>query len=128
MHETQGDAVKAKDFYLLLLSHEDLPPLLKTAVLRQLSWLFMCAEQLGEAPQRNQAAYQYLQEAVRIDNNDPQNYYLLGRCYAALGMVQQAFHYYRSAIDKSESNADTWCSIGYIFHNIANFLKYFFFL
>ena len=34
------------------------------------------------------------------------------RCYSRLNKVHDAFVSYRQSIDKSEANADTWCSIG----------------
>ena len=45
--------------------------------------------------------------------------YLLGRCYAGLGKVHDAFVNYRNSVDKSESNADTWCSIGVLYQQQA---------
>ena len=48
--------------------------------------------------------------------------YLLGRCYAGLGKVHDAFVNYRNSVDKSESNADTWCSIGKVFKNVNIFI------
>lgn len=38
----------------------------------------------------------------------------MSRCYAMQGKVHDAFTSYRQAIDKSEANADTWCSIGLV--------------
>lgn len=41
--------------------------------------------------------------------------YLLGRCYASIGKVHDAFLSYRSSVEKLEGNADTWCSIGVLY-------------
>ena len=39
------------------------------------------------------------------------------RFYSAAGKVHDAFVSYRQSIDKSESNADTWCSIGVLYQD-----------
>ena len=51
-------------------------------------------------------------EAVEADHKSGQSLYLLGRCYASVGKVHEAFLAYRNSVDKTEGNADTWCSIG----------------
>eukprot|EP00095_Tigriopus_kingsejongensis_P008079 maker-scaffold1604_size34042-snap-gene-0.11 protein:Tk08079 transcript:maker-scaffold1604_size34042-snap-gene-0.11-mRNA-1 annotation:"lysine-specific demethylase 6a isoform x1" len=50
-----------------------------------------------------------------IDAKSGQSLYLLGRCHASIGKVHEAFIAYRNSVDKSESNADTWCSIGVLY-------------
>ena len=40
-------------------------------------------------------------------------HYLHGRSFASLNRVHDAFVAYRCSIDQLETNADTWCSIGY---------------
>ena len=39
--------------------------------------------------------------------------------FSGLGKVHDAFVAYRSSVDKSESNADTWCSIGVLYQQQA---------
>lgn len=72
-----------------------------------------CVESLGERNQRELQAIQYLQQAIEADHKSGQSLYLLGRCYASIGKVHEAFLAYRNSVDKTEGNADTWCSIGY---------------
>jgi histone demethylase len=67
---------------------------------------------LGEKAQREPAAIQCLQKALDFDPRSGQSLYLLGRCFASVGKVHDAFLAYRNSVDKSEGNADTWCSIG----------------
>lgn len=71
-------------------------------------------ESLGERNQRELQAIQYLQQAIEADHKSGQSLYLLGRCYASIGKVHEAFLAYRNSVDKTEGNADTWCSIGYV--------------
>ena len=44
--------------------------------------------------------------------------------FAGLGKVHEAFVAYRNSVDKSESNADTWCSIGKVYLNVIQDLIY----
>lgn len=78
-----------------------------------LGWMHHCVESLGERNQRELQAIQYLQQAIEADHKSGQSLYLLGRCYASIGKVHEAFLAYRNSVDKTEGNADTWCSIGY---------------
>ena len=78
-----------------------------------LGWMHHCIESLGERNQRELQAIQYLQQAIEADAKSGQSLYLLGRCYASIGKVHEAFLAYRNSVDKTEGNADTWCSIGY---------------
>lgn len=75
-------------------------------------WMHHCVESLGERNQRELQAIQYLQQAIEADHKSGQSLYLLGRCYASIGKVHEAFLAYRNSVDKTEGNADTWCSIG----------------
>merc|ERR1712168_941951 len=43
------------------------------------------------------------------------SWYYLGRAFAALARIQQAFTAYRQSIDRAEDSADTWCSIGVLY-------------
>lgn len=69
---------------------------------------------LGDKNQRETVAIQYLQKSIDADNKSGQSLYLLGRCYASVGKVHDAFIAYRNSVEKSEGNADTWCSIGQV--------------
>ncbi|CAK9297124.1 unnamed protein product [Gordionus sp. m RMFG-2023] len=61
------------------------------------------------------AAIRYLQSAISLDPTSGQTWYYLGRCFANLGKIHDAFISYRHSIDKSEGSADTWCSIGVLY-------------
>lgn len=67
---------------------------------------------LGDKNTRISIAIQCLQQAIQADPFSGQTLYLLGRCYASIGKVHDAFISYRNSVEKSEGNADTWCSIG----------------
>lgn len=77
-------------------------------------WLYHCHDILGDKNQRIASAIHCLQKAIEADPYSGQTLYLLGRCYASIGKVHDAFIAYRNSVEKSEGNADTWCSIGYI--------------
>ena len=84
------------------------------AFLDRAGWLYHTCESLGERNQRETLAIQYLQQAIEAEPKSGQSLYLLGRCYASIGKVHEAFLAYRNSVDKTEGNADTWCSIGYV--------------
>lgn len=75
-------------------------------------WLYHRCVSLGEPAARARAAIWCLQRAVAAEPESGAGLYLLGRCFAAQGKVHDAFIAYRNSVEKSEGNADTWCSIG----------------
>lgn len=75
-------------------------------------WLYHRCASLGESAARARAAIWCLQRAVSAEPDSGAGLYLLGRCFAAQGKVHDAFIAYRNSVEKSEGNADTWCSIG----------------
>ena len=78
--------------------------------------LFKSVEEFGEKGLRVDQAITHLQKSIEADPKSGQSLYLLGRCYASIGgKVHDAFIAYRNSVDKSESNADTWCSIGVLY-------------
>uniref|UniRef100_A0A3B3WHB9 [histone H3]-trimethyl-L-lysine(27) demethylase n=1 Tax=Poecilia mexicana TaxID=48701 RepID=A0A3B3WHB9_9TELE len=105
----------SKEAYETLLQTEDLPAQVKATTLQQLGWMHHTVEQLGDKASRDSYAIQCLQKSVEADPNSGQSWYFLGRCYASIGKVQDAFVSYRQSIDKSEASADTWCSIGVLY-------------
>lgn len=115
LFEVQGKVKGAKERYELLLRDKTIGNSLKADVCRQLGWLYHCNEVLGEKSQRVQIAIQCLQQAIAADPFSGQTLYLLGRCYASIGKVHDAFIAYRNSVEKSEGNADTWCSIGVLY-------------
>lgn len=125
LYEAQNKHKAAKEAYELLLAEEQLTSPLKADVYRQLGWMYHCVESLGEKRQRDPFAIHCLQKSIDADTKSGQSLYLLGRCFAGVSKVHDAFIAYRNSVEKSEGNADTWCSIGYatntfIFSNIRS--------
>ena len=110
-----GRHVEAKGKYDVLLADPGLPLQLRADILRQIGWMFHSVEHFGEKSQRVEQAVFHLQKSIEADPKSGQSLYLLGRCYASIGKVHDAFIAYRNSVDKSESNADTWCSIGVLY-------------
>ncbi|KAK6618017.1 hypothetical protein RUM44_002459 [Polyplax serrata] len=115
LFEVQGKYKTAKDSYENLLKEKDLPNHLKADICRQLGWMFHCVESLGEKVYRENQAIDSLKKSIEADPKSGQSLYLLGRCYASIGKVHDAFIAYRNSVEKSEGNADTWCSIGVLY-------------
>lgn len=77
-------------------------------------WMYHCVEIFGERKHRQSHAILYLQKSIEANPKSGQSLYLLGRCYAGISKVHDAFISYRNSVEKSEGNADTWCSIGWV--------------
>ncbi|KAJ8975675.1 hypothetical protein NQ317_019630 [Molorchus minor] len=115
LFEVQGRVKIAKDRYEALLKDKAISQTLRAEIFRQLGWLYHCQDLLGEKNQRIPLAIHCLQRANEADQFSGQTLYLLGRCYASIGKVHDAFIAYRNSVEKSEGNADTWCSIGVLY-------------
>nr|CAD7428039.1 unnamed protein product [Timema monikensis] len=115
LFEVQGKYKTAKENYEQLLREKELPTHLKADICRQLGWMYHCVESLGEKIQRETVAIHCLLKSIDADPKSGQSLYLLGRCYASIGKVHDAFIAYRNSVEKSEGNADTWCSIGVLY-------------
>lgn len=115
LYEAQGRIKAAKERYEALIRDKNLETSLKADVYRQLGWLYHCHDILGDKNQRIASAIHCLQKAIEADPLSGQTLYLLGRCYANIGKVHDAFIAYRNSVEKSEGNADTWCSIGVLY-------------
>ncbi|XP_041975339.1 lysine-specific demethylase 6A isoform X2 [Aricia agestis] len=113
--EARGLRKSARDAYERLLKEPSLSSSLKADVCRQLGWLFHRCASLGEPASRARAAIWCLQRAVVAEPESGAGLYLLGRCFAFQGKVHDAFVAYRNSVEKSEGNADTWCSIGVLY-------------
>ncbi|PAV60917.1 hypothetical protein WR25_12099 [Diploscapter pachys] len=87
------------------------------------SRLLYCYPALGcivEVKSRLGVCFQNLSEYTRaLKKFEPDNgktFYYLGRCYGETPTkAHDAFLNYRQSIDKSEADADTWCSIGVLY-------------
>lgn len=111
----QNNYKKAKEGYEQLLGDKQLTLQLKADVCRQLGWMLHCVDSLGEKRQRETIAIHCLQKSIESDPKSGQSLYLLGRCFAGINKVHDAFIAYRNSVEKSEGNADTWCSIGVLY-------------
>ncbi|EFN82019.1 lysine-specific demethylase 6A isoform X3 [Harpegnathos saltator] len=118
LHEVQGKYRLAKEHYEGLLKEKALPSHLKADICRQLGWMYHVVDctVLGITRQQKQTlAIHCLQRSIEAEPKSGQSLYLLGRCLAASGKVHDAFVAYRNSVEKSEGNADTWCSIGVLY-------------
>ncbi|XP_015609795.1 histone demethylase UTY isoform X2 [Cephus cinctus] len=118
LYEVQGKYRLAKDHYESLLKEKSLPSHLKADICRQLGWMYHVVDyaDLGVTRQQKQViAIHCLQKSIEAEPKSGQSLYLLGRCLAASGKVHDAFIAYRNSVEKSEGNADTWCSIGVLY-------------
>lgn len=129
LYEVQGKHKIAKELYDSLLGNASLPKGVKAEVLRQLGWLHHSVDlmtpisppppassiQSTSVQPRQSLAIQCLQKSIECDPTSGQSLYFLGRCFAAIGKVHDAFISYRNSVDKAEANADTWCSIGVLY-------------
>lgn len=111
----QAKHKQAKEAYEQLLVEKQLTPQLRADIYRQLGWMYHSLESLGEKRQRESFAIHCLQRSIEASPKSGQSLYLLGRCYASLNKVHDAFIAYRNSVEKSEGNADTWCSIGVLY-------------
>ncbi|KAL6424316.1 hypothetical protein ACFW04_009846 [Cataglyphis niger] len=118
LYEVQGKYRLAREHYEVLLQEKVLPSHLKADICRQLGWMYHVVDctVLGITRQQKQAvAIHCLQKSIDAEPKSGQSLYLLGRCLAASGKVHDAFIAYRNSVEKSEGNADTWCSIGVLY-------------
>ncbi|XP_055859348.1 lysine-specific demethylase 6A isoform X4 [Episyrphus balteatus] len=115
LYEVQNKHKAAKEAYEKLLTEDQLTLELKADIYRQLGWMYHCVESLGDKRQRESYAIFCLQKSIEANPKSGQSLYLLGRCYAGINKVHDAFIAYRNSVEKSEGNADTWCSIGVLY-------------
>ncbi|KAJ8684168.1 hypothetical protein QAD02_019960 [Eretmocerus hayati] len=118
LHEVRGKYKLAKEHYEVLLKEKALPSHLKADICRQLGWMYHVVDCniLGVTRQQKQAiAIHCLHKSIEAEPKSGQSLYLLGRCLAASGQIHDAFIAYRNSVEKSEGNADTWCSIGILY-------------
>nr|XP_029715194.1 histone demethylase UTY isoform X1 [Aedes albopictus] len=115
LYEVQNKFKAAREAYEQLLGDKQLTPALKADICRQLGWMYHSIEPLGEKAQRERSAIHCLQKSIEAEPKSGQTLYLLGRCFAGINKVHDAFIAYRNSVEKSEGNADTWCSIGVLY-------------
>lgn len=110
--EAQQKHRAARDAYHQILDDPTMTTDLRADIYRQLGWMFHSVESLGDRRQRELQALNYLHKSIQSDPKSGQSLYLMGRCFAGVNKVHDAFIAYRNSVEKSEGNADTWCSIG----------------
>nr|XP_049464117.1 histone demethylase UTY isoform X2 [Anopheles coluzzii]XP_049464118.1 histone demethylase UTY isoform X2 [Anopheles coluzzii] len=115
LYEVQNKYRTAKEAYERLLASKQLTSSLKADIYRQLGWMYHTVELLGDKVQRERLAIHCLQKSIEAEPRSGQTLYLLGRCFAGINKVHDAFIAYRNSVEKSEGNADTWCSIGVLY-------------
>ena len=64
--------------------------------------MYYSLESFGDKQTRIPIAIQHLQKSMELDSKSGQCLYLLGRCFASIGKVHEAFVAYRTSVDKSE--------------------------
>ncbi|ETN61612.1 histone demethylase UTY [Anopheles darlingi] len=115
LYEVQNKYRPAKEAYERLLASKQLTASLKADIYRQLGWMYHTVDILGDKVQRERLAIHCLQKSIEAEPRSGQTLYLLGRCFAGINKVHDAFIAYRNSVEKSEGNADTWCSIGVLY-------------
>uniref|UniRef100_A0A182SRH9 Uncharacterized protein n=1 Tax=Anopheles maculatus TaxID=74869 RepID=A0A182SRH9_9DIPT len=115
LYEVQNKYKSAKEAYERLLANKQLTASLKADIYRQLGWMYHTVDLLGDKVQRERYAIHCLQKSIEAEPRSGQTLYLLGRCFAGINKVHDAFIAYRNSVEKSEGNADTWCSIGVLY-------------
>ncbi|XP_050076516.1 histone demethylase UTY [Anopheles maculipalpis] len=115
LYEVQNKYKTAKEAYERLLANKQLTASLKADIYRQLGWMYHTVDLLGDKVQRERYAIHCLQKSIEAEPRSGQTLYLLGRCFAGINKVHDAFIAYRNSVEKSEGNADTWCSIGVLY-------------
>ncbi len=87
-------------------------------VLQQIGWLYHY-EATGFANQ--DTALSYLSKSLEADNNDPQTWYILGRCYMLMQKFTQSYESFHEAVVRDGSNPSFWCSIGVLYYQIKQY-------
>ncbi|KAH0548799.1 hypothetical protein KQX54_002467 [Cotesia glomerata] len=122
LYEVQSKYRLAKEHYEGLLKEKNLSTHLQSDICRQLGWMYHVVDssilgvQHKQHKQHKHAfAIHLLQKSIDAEPKSGQSLYLLGRCLAAGNKVHEAFVAYRNSVEKTEGNADTWCSIGVLY-------------
>lgn len=109
--DQQKDYVAAKEAFERVLGGNPI----HAKAMQQLGWLY----HQQTAPFANQdMAIQLLTRSLELDGNDPQSWYLLGRCYMAKQNYNKAYEAYQQAVYRDGRNPTYWCSIGVLYYQI----------
>jgi tetratricopeptide (TPR) repeat protein len=85
-------------------------------VLQQLGWLYHQPD-TGFFDQA--LAIDFLLRSLKVDEEDPQSWYLVGRCYMAAQNYNKAYDSYQQAVYRDGRNPIFWCSIGVLYYQIS---------
>ncbi|KAG9510826.1 Lysine-specific demethylase 6A [Fragariocoptes setiger] len=129
--EIQGNFKGAIEAYESLLQDNriGLTKHLTADIHRQLGWIHLYEKTpapnsttaSANSTNKQQLIQQKLERAVthfEISSNtkiDSRTSYYLGRCYSILGKTYDALNAYKNVIDRNETNADMWCSVGTLY-------------
>lgn len=95
LFEIEGKHKLAKELYQKLVQDLSITTALRGEIQKQLGWMHQTIESLGEKSQRESYAIECLKQSIEADGTNGQNLYFLGRCYASLEKVHDAFIAYR---------------------------------
>lgn len=96
LYEIEGKYKVAKELYQKLLQDTTISKVLRGEVQKQLGWMHQTIDTLGDKSTRESYAIECLKQSIEADGTNGQNLYFLGRCYASLEKVHDAFIAYRS--------------------------------
>ncbi|XP_054709172.1 lysine-specific demethylase 6A-like [Uloborus diversus] len=115
LFEVEGKYQQAKEAYEQLIDEKELPSIVRAEASKQLGWMYHTIDALGDKQQRQNSCIHYLEKSIEADPTNGQSLYFLGRTFASIGKVHDAFVSYRNSVDRVEANADVWCSIGVLY-------------
>lgn len=109
---SQYDA--AKGAYKRVLDRDPNHP----KVLQHLGILYHCQ---SSNPDAQEQAIDYLERSLRIDPDNAQSWYLLGRSYITHSNFPKAYEAYQQAVFRDANNPKFWCSIGVLYYKINQY-------
>ncbi|KAL4399866.1 glucose repression mediator protein [Malassezia pachydermatis] len=114
VYEQQQEFNLAKEAYERVLSENTN----HAKVLQQLGGLYM---QPSSGFYDHDKAMELLRHSLESDSNDPQTWYLMGRCYMNAQEYSKAYDAYQQAVYVDGKNPALWCSIGILYFQISQF-------
>ncbi|KAI8994683.1 hypothetical protein BDB01DRAFT_773688 [Pilobolus umbonatus] len=114
VYEQQKEYKAAKEAYEYVLDEN--PD--HSKVLQQLGWLYHQTDSPFYNPE---LAVELLTRSIKINNNDAQSWYLMGRCYMSDKEYNKAYDTYQQAVYRDSRNPTFWCSIGVLYYQINQY-------
>ncbi|PXF46959.1 General transcriptional corepressor ssn6 [Gracilariopsis chorda] len=126
---TQQSAAVAEAFYQIGHIHElagSVPSAIEAyqRSLTQNSTLIKCLKALAvllSKTGKHEEAISLLQRASRLDTNDANVYYIMGRVAMASNNYHVAYERYQQAVYRDGKNADFWCAIGVLYFHMRQY-------